>query len=65
MKRGTPGILLAVTIIFGTVVTACGPVEEPPIKIGVEGPMSGEWAYEGGGGEPCPLSAVIHHGARR
>jgi branched-chain amino acid transport system substrate-binding protein len=49
MKQGTPGILLAVTIICGTVVTACGPVEKPAIKIGVEGPMTGEWAYEGKG----------------
>jgi branched-chain amino acid transport system substrate-binding protein len=49
MKRGTPGILLAVSIIFGTIVTACGPIEKPPIKIGVEGPMTGEWAYEGKG----------------
>jgi len=49
MKQGTHGILLAVAIICGTVVTACGPVEKPPIKIGVEGPMTGEWAYEGEG----------------
>jgi branched-chain amino acid transport system substrate-binding protein len=49
MKRGTPGALIAVTIMCGTVVAACGPVEKPPIKIGVEGPMTGEWVYEGEG----------------
>jgi branched-chain amino acid transport system substrate-binding protein len=49
MKQGTLGTLIAVTIMCGTVVAACGPVERPPIKIGVEGPMTGEWAYEGEG----------------
>ena len=49
MKRGLRGVLLTVVTICGLVVTACGPAEKSPIKIGVQGPMTGEWAYEGEG----------------
>jgi branched-chain amino acid transport system substrate-binding protein len=49
MRRGTLLALLALMTAGGIVVTACGQPEKPPIKIGVEGPMTGEWAYEGEG----------------
>ena len=49
MKRKTFLALLAAMAVCGVAVTACGPVEQPPIKIGVEGPMTGEWSYEGEG----------------
>jgi len=49
MKRGIFWILLAVMIVCCTVATGCRPAEKPPIKIGLEGPMTGEWAAEGEG----------------
>ena len=49
MKQETLLALFAVMAVCGVAVTACGPVEQPSIKIGVEGPMTGEWAYEGEG----------------
>jgi branched-chain amino acid transport system substrate-binding protein len=49
MKRRTLLVLLTMLTACSVVMTACGPAEKPPIKIAVEGPMTGEWAYEGEG----------------
>jgi len=49
MKRKTLQALIVSILACSILITACGPVEEQPIKIGVQGPMTGEWAYEGEG----------------
>lgn len=49
MKRGALLALLSVMAVCSVVVTGCGPAEKPLIKVGVQGPMTGEWAYEGEG----------------
>jgi len=49
MRRGTIRALLTIVTICGAVATACRSAEKPPIKVGLEGPMTGEWAAEGEG----------------
>jgi branched-chain amino acid transport system substrate-binding protein len=41
--------LLAAMILCSVVMPACESAESQPIKIGVQGPMTGQWAYEGVG----------------
>ena len=49
MRSRTSRAFLVAVVLFGTLLPACGSTEEQAIKIGVQGPMTGEWAYEGRG----------------
>ncbi len=41
--------LLAAMLLCSVMMPACESAEDQPIKIGVQGPMTGQWAYEGVG----------------
>ena len=49
MKRQLLGALLITLTVGSLLLVACQPTEQPPIKIGVQGPMTGDWTYEGEG----------------
>jgi branched-chain amino acid transport system substrate-binding protein len=49
MKRKLVGALLITLTVGSLLLAACQPTEQPPIKIGVQGPMTGDWTYEGEG----------------
>jgi len=49
MRFRTLSALVAALLLCGLVTSACGSPEGQPIKIGVQGPMTGQWAFEGEG----------------
>jgi len=49
MKLRMLPALLAIMVLCTLATPACGSTVSQPIQIGVEGPMTGQWAYEGEG----------------
>ncbi len=41
--------LVVAVVLCNLMIPACGSTEKEPVKIGVQGPMTGQWAYEGEG----------------